>query len=113
MISPNNFQPFVMERMMSMHEQNVDYNFSESGVHPMLLEELLADDPGMIQQLMATELNYPHVNGTPELRQHIAAMYKDATPENVLVTVGAIEANFISVQTILTAGDEIVIMLPN
>ena len=95
------FQPFVMERMMSKFEQEVDYNLSESGVHPILLSDLLAGDPDVLQDLLATDLNYPHVNGLPEL------------PENVLVTVGAIEANYITVQTLLSTGDEIVVMLPN
>ena len=36
------FQPFVMERMMSLFEQEGEFNLSESGVHPMLLSELLA-----------------------------------------------------------------------
>lgn len=107
------FQPFVMERWMSKFEQGVDYNLSESGVHPVLLGELLADDPGMIDNLLATDLNYPHVNGIPELRQNIARLYEGATPDNVLVTVGAAEANYISVRTLLRAGDEIVVMLPN
>jgi aspartate/methionine/tyrosine aminotransferase len=62
---------------------------------------------------MDTDLNYPYVNGTPELRENIAALYKGATPENVLVTVGAIEANYNATRTLLSAGDEIVIMLPN
>ena len=35
------FQPFVMERMMSKWENVVDVNLSESGVHPMTLTELL------------------------------------------------------------------------
>ena len=35
------FQPFVMERMMSRWENVVDVNLSESGVHPMTLAELL------------------------------------------------------------------------
>jgi hypothetical protein len=61
----SNFQPFVMERMMSKFEQEVDYNLSESGVHPILLRELMADDPDLVQGLMATDLNYPHVNGEP------------------------------------------------
>ena len=39
------FQPFVMERMMSKFEQDVEYNLSESGVQPILLSELLDDDP--------------------------------------------------------------------
>jgi aspartate/methionine/tyrosine aminotransferase len=40
-------------------------------------------------------------------------MYDGATPYNVLVTVGAIEANYIATRTLLDPGDEIVIMLPN
>ena len=107
------FQPFVMERFMSKFEQEVDYNLSESGVHPILLSELLNDDPEAIQDLLATDLNYPHVNGIPALRQNIAGMYQGAGPDNVLVTVGAIEANYISVRTLLSPGDEIVVMVPN
>ncbi len=109
----NDFQPFVMERMMSKFEQKVDYNLSESGVHPVLLSELLADNPDYINELLATDLNYPHVNGIPELRENIARLYENATPENILVTVGAIEANYLTVRTLLNAGDEIVIMKPN
>ncbi len=107
------FQPFEMERFMSKFEQEVDYNLSESGVHPMLLRELLSDAPEYMEHLMNTDLNYPYVNGTPELRENIAALYNGATIDNVLVTVGAIEANYIATRTLLTAGDEIVIMLPN
>jgi aspartate/methionine/tyrosine aminotransferase len=107
------FQPFVMERMMSLFEQKVDYNLSESGVHPMLLGELLAGHPSVMDELLATEINYPHVNGTPQLRQNIADLYRGAMPDNILVTVGAIEANYISIRTMLSAGDHIAIMLPN
>ncbi len=109
----NTFQPFVMERMMSLFEQDVQYNLSESGVHPMLLRELLENDAGLLANLLETDINYPYVNGNPELRQNIAAMYDDAEAKNVLVTVGAIEANYISTRTILAPGDEIVVMLPN
>ena len=107
------FQPFLMERFMSKHEQEVEYNMSESGVHPMTLRELLALDPAMNEKLLDTEINYPHANGIPELRENIAKMYKGATANNVLVTVGAIEANYNSVTTVLEKGDEIVVMLPN
>lgn len=107
------FQPFVMERVMSKFEKAVEYNLSESGVHPMLLSELLADDPDYINHLLATDLDYAHANGIPELRENIAAMYDGATPDNVLVTAGAIEANYISIRALLSAGDRIVVMLPN
>jgi aspartate/methionine/tyrosine aminotransferase len=77
------------------------------------LRDLLDDDPLRVTQLLESELNYPHVNGIPELRRHIAAMYPGAGPDNVLVTVGAAEANYIAVRTLLDPGDEMVIMLPN
>ena len=53
------FQPFLMERMMSRFEQEVEYNLSESGVHPVLLQELLDRENGYLQRLLETDLNYP------------------------------------------------------
>jgi aspartate/methionine/tyrosine aminotransferase len=107
------FQPFAMERYMSAYEQEVEYNLSESGVHPMLLHELLDLKSGSLEELLATDINYAHANGRPELRQNIARMYDGATKDNVLVTVGAIEANFNTLRTLLSKGDEVVIQLPN
>lgn len=107
------FQPFEMERYMSAYEMEVDYNLSESGVHPMKLGELLNFKNGFLDELMETEINYAHANGRPELRENIARLYNGATSDNVLVTVGAIEANYNSMQTVLNRGDEVVIMLPN
>ena len=106
------FQPFDMERMMSKWENVVEYNLSESGVHPLTLLELM-DDPAVVKEFLATELNYPQANGTIPLRERIAALYPGATPDNVLVTVGCAEANFITLQTLLAPGDEMVMMLPN
>jgi aspartate/methionine/tyrosine aminotransferase len=106
------FQPFEMERMMSKWENVVAYNLSESGVHPVTLREL-AGDPATAEALLDTELNYPQANGTIELRENIAALYPGATPDNVLVTIGCAEANFNALQTLLSAGDEMVVMLPN
>ena len=108
----NSFQPFDLERIMSVWEHRVEYNLTESGVHPVPLGELLAD-PAMLEDVLSTELNYPECNGTIELRENIAALYPGAGPDNVLVTVGCAEANFVSTQTILGPGDEAVVMLPN
>jgi len=109
----SSFQPFVMERMMSKWENVVDVNLSESGVHPMTLGELLEMgglDPSAVTDVL---INYPQANGTIELREAIAALYPGATADNVLVTVGAAEANYLAITTLLEPGDEAVIMLPN
>jgi aspartate/methionine/tyrosine aminotransferase len=106
------FQPFLIERMMSKWENVVDYNLSESGVHPMTVRELV-DDLEVIDELLSTELGYAQANGVIELRERIAALYPGATPDNVLVTVGCAEANFVTPQTMLRPGEEMVMMLPN
>ena len=36
-----NFEPFELERLLSDWEQTVEFNFAESGVHPVSLGELL------------------------------------------------------------------------
>lgn len=106
------FQPFKLERMLSTYENVVEYNLSESGVHPLTLRELVGDS-AVIEVLLDTELNYPQTNGILELRENIAALYPGATPDNVLVTLGAAEANYISVQTVASPRDEVAIILPN
>jgi aspartate/methionine/tyrosine aminotransferase len=111
-VTRRRFLPFDIERMMSKWENVIEYNLSESGVHPLAVRELV-DDPAVIDELLDTPLHYPQSNGIPELRERIAALYHGATPDNVLVTVGCIEANFITLQTMVAPGEEIVVMLPN
>jgi aspartate/methionine/tyrosine aminotransferase len=106
------FKPFDMERMQSKWENVVDYNLSETSAYPVTLRELLGDSLPL-EELLDIELTCPQVNGIIELRKHIAALYPGATPDNVLVTVGCSEANFIATQTLLAPGDEMVVMLPN
>ncbi|MDJ0753905.1 MAG: aminotransferase class I/II-fold pyridoxal phosphate-dependent enzyme [Ardenticatenaceae bacterium] len=107
------FTPFDLEYTQSKWEQIVEFNLTESGVHPISLEELLDGDESKITDLLKTEINYPHVNGIPELRENIARLYEGANGEkNVLVTVGAAEANYIILQTLLEPGDELATLTP-
>ena len=107
------FEPFVLERMMGKWENVVEINLSESGVHPLKLGELMAMAGRTVDELADLELNYPQANGTIGLRRNIAAFYNGATEDNVLVTTGAAEANFLVISTLLEPGDEAVIMRPN
>ena len=108
---PINFQPFEMERMMSKWENVVEYNLSESGVFPLTMRELVTEDE-TLRQFLDTELNYPQANGILELRENISLLYPGSNAENVLVTVGCIEANYLAMQSLLTPGDEIAVMFP-
>ena len=103
---------FAMERMQSTYENLVDYNLSESGVHPMKVEELL-DNAADRAALLGQELLYTQSNGTIPLRERIAALYPGATPDNIEVTNGGSEANFVTMWHIVSPGDDVVMMVPN
>ena len=103
---------FAMERMQSTYENLVEYNLSESGVHPMRVDELL-EDAADRDGLLGQELVYPQSNGTIELRTLITAMYPGTTPDHVEVTNGGSEANFVTMWSLVEPGDEVVMMVPN
>jgi aspartate/methionine/tyrosine aminotransferase len=105
-------EQFAMERMQSTYENQVDYNLSESGVHPLSLGELVDDDASR-RALFDEGLRYTQSNGTIGLRAAIAAMYPGATPEHIQVTNGGSEANYITTWSLVEPGDEVVLMVPN
>jgi hypothetical protein len=103
---------FEMERMQSMYERVVDYELSESGVHALRLRELLGGEDAA-KAFLEIPLGYPHADGTPGLRAAVAATYRKASTENVFVTNGSSEANFIAAWHLFEKGDEIALMTPN
>jgi aspartate/methionine/tyrosine aminotransferase len=102
------YEPFVMERTQSIWEHKVEINLSESGVSPLNLGELLEG-----KNVLDTRLSYPPTKGTEELRERIADLYPGADPESVVVTSGTAEANYLAVLSLIEAGDEAVVMMPN
>jgi aspartate/methionine/tyrosine aminotransferase len=104
------FVPFEMERWQSLYENRVDYNLSESGVHPLRLNELM--DIGGATSLGDTHLGYGQSNGTDALRAQIAALYGTATPADIVVTNGSAEANYVALWDLIEPGDEVAILVP-
>jgi len=102
---------FKMERAQSLWENRVKYNLTESGVHPYTLEEFLRSDE--IEKLLSIRLGYGQTNGSEELREAISRLYPGTDLDNVLVTNGSAEANFITIWQNLEPEDELILMLPN
>lgn len=105
-------EPFAMERMQSTYENQVDYNLSESGVHPLRLAELLDDAPSR-EALFSETLRYTQTNGTEALRARVAALYPGASGGHVQITNGGAEANYLAVWRLVEPGDDVVLMTPN
>lgn len=104
-------EPFAMERMQSTFENTVDYNLSESGVHPLTPRELLGDTVAL-EGLLDQPLVYTQSNGTTELRSAVAALYPGADDTHVEITNGGSEANYISIWRLVEPGDEVVMLVP-
>jgi aspartate/methionine/tyrosine aminotransferase len=105
-------EPFAMERLQSTWENRVAWNLSESGVHPLRLEDL-ADTQDDRLALFGQTLGYTQTNGTVELRQTIAGMYPGATADHIQVTNGGAEANCIVLCHLIEPGDDVIMMVPN
>ena len=104
-------EEFKLERIQSLYENTVELNLSDSGVHPMSLNDLLSD--AEMRELQALELGYGWTNGAVSLRETIAALYESRTSDEVIVTNGSAEANFLLVMSLLNPDDEIVVFTPN
>ena len=102
---------FELERVQSIYENTVEFNLTESGFHPLTLSELLT--PEQIEELTGTVLGYGQTNGSVPLRKRIASLYEGQNVDNVLVTNGSAEANFVACHSLLEAGDEVLMMVPN
>lgn len=105
-------QPFELERWQSIWENKVELNISESGIQPLKSSELVPDAE-TLRKILDVPQSYPQTNGSEQLRSRVAELYPGARAENVLITCGGSEANFISTWALLERGDEIAFMLPN
>jgi aspartate/methionine/tyrosine aminotransferase len=112
-------EPFALERWMTRHELHVTYDIAESGIHPLRLADLLAWEGAADGQAQATleallelRLGYSEARGTAALRSAIAATYVGCEADNVLVTTGAIEANYLLFNVLLDAGDHVIAPFP-
>jgi aspartate/methionine/tyrosine aminotransferase len=105
-------EKFEMERMQSTWENLVEYDMSESGILPLSLNELV--EMGLdLAGLMDMPLGYSQSNGTPELKELLTKHYPGATQDNIEVTNGTSEANYLLALSQLQSGDEFALEIPN
>ena len=110
-------EPFALERWLTAHELHVEYDIAESGIYPLTAQDLLGLLPedersAAVQRLLDLRLGYSEATGTQRLRTLLAETYEGCGPDNVLVTTGAIEANFLLFNVLLNPGDHVVAPYP-
>lgn len=110
-------EDFKLERWMSHWETRVTHDIAESGILPMSVNDLLDLPPAgerdaVRDELLSLPLGYSEARGTEALRAALAATYENTTAENILITTGAIEANYLLFNVLLQPGDEVVTIDP-
>jgi len=107
-----NIEKFEMMRMQCLYERDVEFNLSETTVSSMRISELL-DGSDDVKRFLSRELSYPDPEGSQLFRERIAQFYTDCKPENITVTNGGSEANYVTLWTLLKPDSRFACMIPN
>lgn len=100
------FKRMQLEDWFDTYQYTVQYDIGESAIKYKTFGHMEID-------LSDIELRYGHHSGRADLRALIAHQYDGLTPEDVLVTPGASEANFGIVASLVKPGDHVIIEHPN
>jgi aspartate/methionine/tyrosine aminotransferase len=107
--------PFAVEQWMNEFETRCAYNLAETCVASLTVSELLelagAGDQAL-SAILPMKLTYGAIEGSQRLRTAIANLYVGKGPSDILVAHGAIGANALVYQAIVSAGDHVVSVVP-
>ena len=112
-------ETFLLERWMTRHETNVRYDIAESGILPLShrrpagLRAAATDARQTLDELLRLPLG---LQRSARHGEHCATMlaetYARGDADHILVTTGAIEANFLLFNVLLDAGDHMIAPYP-
>ena len=105
-------RPFELERYFARHEFSTPYLLSCSDCESFSIKALLALVPEAKDFFDSLWLGYTESQGHPELRRQIASLYSGISLDDVLVHSGAEEVIFNFMNTMLSAGDHIIVHSP-
>lgn len=109
---------------MDKYETIATHNIAETCCDSISLSGLsglsskIGDPPEKpFSNLFNKRLDYGHVRGSPELRKNVSLLYPSSTlgpfpDKNVLITPGAIAANFLLFYALIGPGDHVICMYP-
>lgn len=101
---------FQLERFFAKYEFKAPYLLCTSDCETFTVGEILELEEAL--KLEDLRLGYTEPLGHPMLREEIAALYQEITPEQVMVTSGAEEAIFLFMNAVLNPGDHVIYMWP-
>jgi len=105
-------QPFALERYFARYEFSAKYMLSSSDIESLSLQAVLDLADTKTKALWdSLKLGYTESLGLPELREEIAQLYSNVSPQDVLVVVPE-EGIFLALNAILEKGDHVIATFP-
>ncbi|CAI5755504.1 unnamed protein product [Candida verbasci] len=112
-------EDFEVEQFMDKYETSITNNMAETCCESISINqvfELIQNDlekSKLVSQLLDTKLTYGHIKGSPELKQSIKQLYEtELTSDDIIITNGAIGANFLTLYSIVNPGDKVICVDP-
>ncbi len=105
--------PFKLEEYLAKHEFKAPYLLCCSDAESFSLQEILSlADAEMKEKWQELRLGYTEVTGLPLLRKEIARLYTTIASDDVCTTVGAEEAIYCAIQSLVEPGDHVIVVEP-
>ena len=105
-------KPFKLERYFAQYEFKVKYLLSSSDCESLAMAELIQmASPESLEIWQGLKLGYTESPGHPLLRNEIARLYQQITPDQVFVAAPE-EAIFVAMQTMLKPGEQVIVVSP-
>lgn len=112
-----NIKPFAVEEWMNAYETGARYNIAETCVDSISLDELFelsgTHKESFLNKLCARRLNYGYIEGSPDLKEGIAALYHTIRPDEIVPAHGASGANHHVFYSLINPGDKVISIMPS
>ncbi|CEP61062.1 uncharacterized protein LALA0_S02e05886g [Lachancea lanzarotensis] len=109
-------EDFLVEQFMDKYEEDVVYNVGETCCYSLSLNELEELSGEKFEFDYDKRFTYGSIRGTKQLRSLIAEIHSNdevhLTEKNVLITNGAIGANFLIHYAVAGPGDHVICVAP-
>ncbi|KAH6878153.1 pyridoxal phosphate-dependent transferase [Alternaria rosae] len=112
-------EEFAVESWMDAYETKCRYNIAETCCASISVDQLRELSENKDQPVFDTSrvLNYGAIRGSDDLRNNLARLYSakvtnPLSPDNILITPGAIQANYLTAYALAGPGDHVICHYP-